>query len=188
MENKNKIILLISLGLLFTFAVEMIAPIYAIFVKNVGENMLSVGIAYAIYGIVFSTLQPFMGRLADKCGRIKFSIIANLINSIGLFGYIFVTHIYRVYLLQILLGIGSSIASPSQQAMMADITSKKKRGEEFGYIYMAMGYSSALAAVFAGVIADFISFQMVFLIGAIIALLSTVPLIKLEKIFSIKGK
>ena len=72
--------------------------------------------------------------------------------------------------------------------MIADITSKKKRGEKFGYIYMAIGYYSALAAVFAGVIADFIGFKMVFLIGAIIALLSTVPLIKLEKIFSRKGK
>jgi MFS family permease len=125
-----------------------------------------------------------MGRLANKYGRIKFSILANLINSLGLFGYIFVTHIYHVYLIQILLGIGSSIASPSQQAMMADITSKKKRGEEFGYIYMAMGYSSALAAIVAGIIADFLSFQMVFLIGALIALLSPIPLIKLEKIFT----
>jgi MFS family permease len=164
----------------------MIAPIYAIFVKNIGENILSVGVAYAIYGIVFSTLQPFMGKLADKYGRIKFSILANLINSLGLFGYIFVTHIYHVYLLQILLGIGSSIASPSQQAMMADITSKKKRGEEFGYIYMAMGYSSALAAIVAGVIADFLSFQTVFLIGALIALLSTVPLINLQKASNIQ--
>jgi MFS family permease len=51
-----------------------------------------------------------------------------------------------------------------------------------------MSYSGALAAIVAGVIADFISFQMVFLIGAIIALLSTVPLIKLERILSIKGK
>jgi MFS family permease len=188
MRNRSQLVLVILWSTLFTFAVEMVAPIYAIFVKNIGENVLSVGVAYAVYGIVFSTLQPFMGKLADKYGRIKFSILANLINSIGLFGYIFVTHIYHVYLLQILLGIGSSIASPSQQAMMADITSKKKRGEEFGYIYMAMGYSSALAAIVAGVIADFISFQTVFLIGALTALFSTVPLIKLERIFSIKKK
>jgi MFS family permease len=79
-----------------------------------------------------------MGKLADKYGRIKFSIIANLVNSAGIFGYIFVTNVYHVYSLQILLGISSSIASPSQQAMMADITSKKKRSEKFGYVYMAM--------------------------------------------------
>jgi len=63
--------------------------------------MLSVGIAYAIYGIVFSTIQPFMGKLADKYGRIKFSIIANLVNSAGIFGYIFVTNVYHVCSLQL---------------------------------------------------------------------------------------
>jgi len=181
MSNRNQLVLLILWSTLYTFAVEMIAPIYAIFVKNIGENVLSVGIAYAIYGIVFSTLQPFMGKLADKYGRIKFSIIANLVNSTGIFGYIFVTNIYHVYFLQLLLGIGSSIASPSQQAMMADITSKKKRGEEFGYIYMTMGYSAALAMLIASIIADILDFRMVFLISGFISLISTLPLIKLQK-------
>lgn len=176
----KKIIFIIFWGTLFTFAVEIIAPIYAIFVKDISGNVLSVGIAYAIYSIMFSTLQPFMGKMADKYGRIKLSILANLINSVGLFGYIIITNIFHVYFLQMLLGIGSSIASPSQQAMMADITSKKKRGEEFGYIYMAMGYAGAIAAITAGIIADLINFQMVFLIGGFVALISTIPLIKLQ--------
>jgi hypothetical protein len=46
MSNRKPLVLLILWGALFTFAVEMIAPVYAIFVKNIGENVLSVGIAY----------------------------------------------------------------------------------------------------------------------------------------------
>jgi MFS family permease len=176
----KRILLLISWGALFTFAVEMMAPIYAIFIKDIGQSILSVGVAYAIYTIVFSTLQPFMGKLADKYGRIKFSILANLINSSELFGYIFITNIFHVYFLQVILGIGSSIASPAQQAMIADVTSKKKRGEQFGYIYMSMGYAGAIAAVVAGIVADVLSFKIVFLIGGLFALFSTIPLIKLQ--------
>lgn len=177
----NKLTLIILWGTLFTFAVELIAPIYAIFVKDIGGNILQIGIAYAVYGLVFSTLQPFMGKLADKYGRVKLSILANLINSVGLFGYIFIANIFHIYFLQILLGVGSSIASPAQQAMIADITSKRKRGEEFGLIYMFIGYASALAAILAGIIAQFISFQLVFCIGGVLALFSTIPLLKLLK-------
>jgi len=176
----KKLVLVILWGTLFTFAVELIAPIYAIFVKDISGDILSVGFAYAIYSIVLATLQPFMGKIADKYGRIKLSIFANMINSFGLFGYIFITNIFHVYFIQALLGVGSSIAAPSQQAMIADVTSKNKRGEEFGYLNMFLGYSSAIAAILAGVIAQFISFQVVFLIGGLVALISTIPLIMLR--------
>lgn len=177
----NKLFYIILWGTLFTFGVEIIAPIYAIFVKNIGDSVLNVGAAYAIYSFVFSTLQPFMGKLADKYGRIRLAIIANLINSICLFGYIFITHIFHVFLLQILLGIGSSIASPSQHAMIADLTSKRKRGEEIGYIYMSMGYASTSAALISGIVAELISFRVVFFLGGLAALISTIPLAMLER-------
>jgi MFS family permease len=176
----KKLVLVILWGTFFTFAVELIAPIYAIFVKDISGDILSVGFAYAIYSIVLATLQPFMGKLADKYGRIKLSILANLINSFGLFGYIFITNIFHIYFLQFLLGVGSSIAAPSQQSMIADVTSKKKRGEEFGYLNMFLGYSGAIAAILAGVIAQFIGFQVVFLIGGFVALFSTIFLIMLR--------
>jgi MFS family permease len=65
--------------------------------------------------------------------------------------------------------------------MMADITSKKRRGEELGYVYMAVGYSDALAMLIAGITADILDFRMVFLISGFISLISTLPLIKLQK-------
>lgn len=176
----NKLIFIILWGTLFNFAVEMISPIYAIFVKDIGEGMFSVGVAYAIYSIVLSMLQPLTGKLADKYGRVKLAILANLINSIGLFGYIFIRNIFHVYFLQMLLGIGSAIAAPSQLSMIADATSKKKRGQEYGYIQMSMGFAAAFAAILAGAIAQLIGFQIVFLIGGTIALVSTVPLFKLK--------
>jgi hypothetical protein len=64
METKNKIILLIAWSLLFTFAVEMIAPIYAIFVKNIGENILSGEVAYAIYGSIFNITTVY-GKISQ---------------------------------------------------------------------------------------------------------------------------
>lgn len=102
-----------------------------------------VGITIALYGLVNSALQPFMGALADRVGRRKLFIQAGLL----------------------LMG-----ASTLAFSLAADLSSKGGEGRQMSIITLGFGLGIALGPLIAGVLAIH-SFELPFLIGGGLSLL-----------------
>ncbi|PIP24842.1 MAG: hypothetical protein COX34_02005 [Candidatus Nealsonbacteria bacterium CG23_combo_of_CG06-09_8_20_14_all_36_12] len=57
-------ILLLTDGL-FLLAAAMLGPIYAIFVEEIGGDILTAGTSFAIFALVMGTLILIIGRIED---------------------------------------------------------------------------------------------------------------------------
>lgn len=169
---------------IFTFGAGLYGPIYAIFVCQIGGDILDAGIAWAIFLMVMATLEIPFGKLIDKYGKKIFITVAYLLASVAIFGYMFISNTMQLFLLQVLIGIAFAMGDPAWDAWFSDIVPKKERGFDWALYHAFSGYGQGLAALIGGALAQFIGFQFLFFAGGAIAILSffTVLVLKEEKI------
>ena len=78
----------------FAFAAGMLGPIYALFVKQIGGDVLAASGAWATFMIVSGLGIFLMGKIQDKIKREKpVIIIGYSLQSLGFLGYFFVSNI-----------------------------------------------------------------------------------------------
>ena len=83
MHKQNKLFLAVIS--FFILATQMLGPIYAIFVKEIGGDILEAGTAWAIFMIVSGVGLYITGKLEDKIKKDKlFIVIGTALTSLGL--------------------------------------------------------------------------------------------------------
>lgn len=164
--------LLLIAETLFVFGSGLYGPIYAIFVKNIGGDILDAGIAYAIFLIVMATMEYPIGRILDKYNKKYFLMPCYLLVALVIFGYIFVNSVMQLFLLQIIWGIAIAVGDPSWDSWFSDIISKKSSGFSWGMYHMLTGYSAGISALIGGIIGQFLGFSILFTIGGSFAIIS----------------
>ena len=157
-------ILLIS-GLLYNFSIGLFGPIYALFVKEIGGNILAASGAWATFAIVNGVVVLVSGRLSDKIFNKKWMIFCGFtIVALGTLGYLFVAIPLHLFLVQALLGFGIALVDPSWDALYGKTVIKGKEASLWsnweGGQLIAMGIS----AIIGGFIAYSFGFRTLFLI------------------------
>lgn len=153
----------------------LLFPFFALYITGrFGVGMTQAGILIgmsSLFGLVGSILG---GALTDRFGRrrlILFGLVFSAVSSL-LFGL--AGDVNLLYLLVVVVGLFSRIATPAQDAMMADILPESKRQEGFGITRVAFNYAWILGTALGGLIASR-SFLALFVLDAILSL--TVALI-----------
>ena len=146
-------------------AAGMFGPIYAIFVENIGGDILEAGGAYALFCLAAGILMFLMGRWEDRVKhKEKLVIIGYLLGSVGILGYIFISSPLHLFIVQIILGLSEAIGSPAYDSMYSRNLDKGKYASEWG-VYESMDYIvTGIAAVFGALIAATFGFQYLFII------------------------
>jgi MFS family permease len=169
---KKIVMLLIFVDIVFTFGAGLYGPIYAIFVNQIGGDVLEAGIAWSIFMIVMGTLEIPFGKLADKSNKKFFLCLSYLLATLVIFGYIFVSNVLELFILQIVVGVAFAMGDPAWEAWFSGAISKKERGFSFATFHALSSYSQAGAAIAGGLLAQFIGFQFLFLVGGMVGLVS----------------
>jgi len=179
-------LLILSDTLLYS-AMNLLAPIYALFIQNeiVGANITTVGIASALYLISRSIFEVPVGIMIDKIKGEKddwiIMVSGLFLVSIAYFGYMFVGHIWQVFLLQIILGLAAALANPTWCKMFTRHLDKGEEGVEWSMYDVIVGVGAGLAAALGAFIADIYGFDTVFFIVGIVAAFSAIVLLFLKK-------
>ena len=97
------------------------------------------------------------------------------------FLYTLIGSLWQLYLLQIFSGLVISIFETSESSYLADITDKKKRGEEIGKYDAYVGIAEALAIFAGGFLAGRYGFEIIYYIVSIIFVISTTIMFKLRE-------
>jgi len=152
----------------------ILGPVYAIFVEGIGGgSLVNVGIAYAASLFATAVFSIPFSRLSDKRGRKNVIILGSLVYLPIPFLYPFVSNVVQVFILQIWSGISSAIGDPVWGALLAEATTKKKRGRQYGFLYATNQFTAGTAALIGGIIAQFLGFRYTFFLVGILSLIGT---------------
>jgi MFS family permease len=165
--NKPLRILLVN-DTLVLVAASMIVPIYAVYVDEIGGDILDAGLAAGVFAGVAGVTALIAGRLSDRVrhqGRIVG--MGYLLSGVGFLLYAFVSSMWQLLAVQVLIGLAQASATPAFDALYTKHIGSKKRAssrwslwESGNYFAIAIGSASGAAIV------ELTSFDTLFVIMA----------------------
>ncbi len=172
--NSNIKFLLTTNGLIL-FSGALLGPIYALFVKEVGGDILDAGFAGAAFAFSAGLVSLLVGRYGDAIKNKGFILsLGYIIIAIGFFVYEWVDSMALLLTAQVIIGIGEALYSPMFDALYSENLDDGKFSSEWG-MWECMNYwTSCAAAVIGALFVKEFGFQNLFLIMGILALWSSI--------------
>ena len=162
----------VIVGTLFIDSIgsTLLFPFFALYItQKFGVGMTEAGVLLgmsSLFGLVGSMIG---GALTDKFGRrqlILFGLVFSALSSL-LFGL--ASDVRILYFLVVIVGLLSRVATPAQDAMLADILPESKRQEGFGITRAVFNFAWIFGTALGGLIAAR-SFLALFIIDAVLSL------------------
>ena len=172
--NRALRVLLITNALIL-IAAAMLGPIYALFVEEIGGDLLDASLTGGIFALTAGIVTLISGKYADRVKQNELIIVFGYaLIGIGFLLYTIVDSIWFLFAVQIVIGAGEAIYSPAFDAVYTKHVSVKKAGREWGS-WEAMNYFTyALGAGIGGLIAFKLGFNSLFVTMAILSFLSAI--------------
>ncbi|MBW2977162.1 MFS transporter [Candidatus Woesearchaeota archaeon] len=144
-------------------AIGMITPIYAIFVEEIGGDILDASGAWALFAITSGILMYLIGKWEDRgkhyAGMLFFGY---LLRSFAFLGYFFVQNTMQLFGVQIILGLSVAVTNPSYDALYSKCLQKGKYAAQWGAWEAMNMIVEAVAALIGGAIASYFGFKALF--------------------------
>lgn len=156
--------ILFTVILLSSLSMNLISPIWPIYIKTLGASIVELGYVFALSSFVSATLQILSGSLSDKYGRKKLNILGTLLGVLPPIFYYLSKNWIDLIPWVILAGISTGIYLPIRWSIIADISTTRTRPTVFGRMNIAFLTGSTVAPLVGGLIADTFSLKTPFLI------------------------
>jgi MFS family permease len=165
-----------------TLALGMLGPIYAIFVFQIGGDILDASWAYFAFLISSGIAMYLISHWEDKIKKKERLVTAGyVLMAIGCLSYFFVYNQTTLIITQIILGLSEAVLVPAYDALYSKYLDKGKEASEWGN-WESMGYFvSAISVVVGGYIAYTLGFKTLFIVMFVIALVSVASSLTLYK-------
>jgi MFS family permease len=143
-------------------------------------NAFLSGVIIAIWGIVATIVQPVIGLAIDRTGRAKLLLFLGLLaTSMVLYTYTRVEDLLALLSVRVALGFTEAVVMVSSIVILASVSERRKRGENFGIFYTVTDIGFALSPVLAGILLEYYGFSEVFIAGAALTLMSAALVLRL---------
>ncbi len=178
MNSIQRFILISQAFIILAFG--MLSPIYAIYVEEVGGGILVTTGSTAAFMMATGILVFILGRWEDHQKHLKKLIILGyFFSALGFLGYIFVTNVYHLFIVQALLGISIAVRSPALSALYSKKMEKGKRVSVWSE-WEAMWYIvTAAASISGGLVVKYFGFHTlltIMFISSVCALIASLSM------------
>lgn len=167
-------------------AAGLFGPIYAIFVRNIGGDILEAGGAYAAFCMAAGVMVFIISRWEDHVRhKEKLMIICYSVGSLGILGYLFVSSPIHLFIVQVVLGASEAIGAPAFDCLYSRFLDRGKFASEWGLFNSLYYIVTALSAAVGGIVASFFGFQALFMgmfVLSVISIFVSVRLYYLNKL------
>lgn len=171
MHKNIKLLLLTSI--LIHSGANLLAPIYAIFIKQIGGDLIDAGIAVGIYALLKGVFYFLFGRIKEELFSKKIMMfIGYTVMGIGYLAYVFAAKPLDVFLIQIIISLGETVINPSWSAIIATSLEKGKERHLYANFFGYRSIFEGVAAIFGGLFAMEFGFNVLFGIMAGFAIAS----------------
>lgn len=168
----------------------LIMPIIVLFYQENGLGLKDIFLLKSVYSIVLVTLDIPTGYLADSWGRRNCLLAGCIVAFIGFVSYSFSYTFVAFFVAEILLGIGQSLVSGADSALLYDTMLHYRRENEYlkyeGKVTMVGNFSEAFAGIGGGLLAAY-SLRMPFYCQTIVAFIG-IPAALALKEYTVKTK
>ncbi len=162
-SNKALKALFIMNGI-FVLAGSLLGPLYAVYVKSLDERIMSVSLSWAAFLLSTTVFTFIVSRMGDKIREKEYLLMAGyLIRSVVWFLYIFVGGVLDLVILQVMLGIGEALGTPSFDALFAEHLDKNKHISEYSDWKIISNGVLVLGTLLGGYIVSRYGFTYLFL-------------------------
>ncbi|MDD4353215.1 MAG: MFS transporter [Candidatus Nanoarchaeia archaeon] len=150
---------------LVSLASFMLGPIYALFVVQVGGDILDAGIAVSIYALAAALTTLISGIYSDKVKENELIMsLGYLIMGFSFFLFIFVKDIWFLFIVQAIMGFGEAIYGPAFNAIYSKHLSKGNAGKEWSFWQIMDYFTRVIGAAIGAYLVSLFGFQPAFII------------------------
>ena len=183
-DARSNIKLLGLVSLLNDASSEIIQPILPLFISSLGGGGVAIGLIGGLSDGIPSILKIFSGYWADKMGKKKPLVVAGYgISALSKLLFPLSMIWQQVFILRGLERCGKGIRSAPRDAIIADSATKENRGRGFGILRAMDSTGAVIGSALAYLLwRAGLDFRMIFVIAALLAVLSFVPLLKVRDI------
>lgn len=183
-SSKSNIPLLGLVSLLNDISSEIIQPILPLFIIYLGGGGVAVGLIGGLSDGIPSILQIFSGYWADRLGRRKPLVMVGYgLSALSKLFFPLSTIWQHVFILRIFERSGKGIRSAPRDAIIADSAKLENRGQGFGILRAMDTTGAVIGSTLAYLLWKAgLDFKTIFVIAALVAVLSFVPLIKVKDV------
>jgi DHA1 family bicyclomycin/chloramphenicol resistance-like MFS transporter len=162
---KKDLRVLLAASMFSNFAFGLFGPLYAVFAQMVGGDILAVSGAWAVFALVTGLLTIVFGKLgAMKVSKKAMVTIGYFVFGLGYLGYFFVEDTLGLFLVQVILGIGTAVIEPAWNAIYSISLEKGKESYQWSIWSGIVSIVVAVAAISGGFIVSIFGFKALFLI------------------------
>lgn len=173
---------LILTDALILIAGAMLGPIYALFVKGIGGNLLDASLTGGVFALAAGLTTLMSSIYTDKVKNKKLILVTGYIFiGIGFIMYLFVKSIWSLLLVQMWIGFSEAMYYPAFDVIYSHHLDKRKEAREWG-AWEAMSYfTAAFGALIGGIIVTYLGFNAIFIMMGTLCILSAIYLLFLPK-------
>jgi len=167
---------------LILMAGAMFGPIYALFVDEIGGDLLDASIAWGVFAVAAGITTFISGHFSDKVKESELLVVAGYaVMGVGFFGYLLVDSIAMLFAVEAVIGIGEATYSPPFDAVYSKHLDGHRSGKQWGawesmYYFVATG-----GAVAGGWLATRFGFDTLFMIMGLLCFISALYIYKLPR-------
>jgi MFS family permease len=147
---------------------HLLIPVMALYASSLGASTWMVGLIVGVYSIINTPANIIFGRLIDRIGC-KVPLIVGLIGDVlSMILYVFTLTPLHLVVVRLLHGASGALVAPSTMSLIADSSTKGKKGRAMAFYGMALASASLVGYPLSGIISDRLGFDRLFIFGAIV--------------------
>ena len=179
--NKPLRILLFT-NALIRISAAMLAPVYALFVKKIGGDLIEASIGGGIYALIAGLTTIISGRFSDKVKENELILVLGYsIMGAGFLLYFWVNSVIFLFIVQAIIAFGEALYLPVFDALYTKHLNKNIAGSQWGLRESMNYFVIALGAIFGGIIATLFGFQTMFVLMSILCFASALYIYRLKR-------
>lgn len=179
--NRSLLAMLV-VSALYMFAFGMFSPLYAIFVEEVGGDISVASNAWAVFMVTAGVMTFLTGKWENNSKQTVIGLAWSQFLVAGAYlMYYFADKVAMLYAAQILLGLGASFFWPAFHSLYGKHVDKHNQAKQWSF-YDALAYLlPAVAAVTGGWLVKNYSFNVIFIVMAIMSSVCGIYILLLPK-------
>ena len=170
---------LLAATMLGTMDSNALVPVIALYAQHVGADLVTIGIIVGLFSAVHAPANLFFGRIADRFGRKLPLQVGLLWDAISLFLYSLATTPLLLALVRVSHGIGSGLVGPSSMALVADTSTKERKGRAMALYGMSLALAVVIGFGIAGPVVARLGYPALFYVlsaGLLVGFVIAIPI------------
>ena len=169
---------LLCIVFISSISTSMISPLLMIYLQDkFTTDIGTLATAFIPAALVYAFLPSILGGISDKIGRIVPMGIGLIVSGIVSLGFSHSFNIKILVALWIVESIGIVMASPAEEALVADIVGKETRGSAYGLYLMVVSLGASIGPLLGGFLYDTFGHAIPFYLNGIILLMDALLVI-----------